>query len=174
MPIQSSNYLDILNAAAAVVTGLGLTDWNGNVLPVHVRKIVINRQNVDARVPAIYVAPGHHIPGGGGQKGGGRGGIKQEGVEETIFGPNIFVWYPVAINLIIASNQDVNTHLDYLLSWRQILRRTFQKPTLAGVPSVFNTVMHPLINKAAENTLANWDAELISVDFCVTEPRDYP
>lgn len=174
--IQPSIYLDVLNGVQAVVQGLGLTDWNGRVPPVYVRKIMIQRVGVDPNVPMIYIAPGHAIPGGAaahGMGGGGRG-RNQERVEEIIFGPNIFVWYPVMIGLFAAGNQDVNAHIDYLYSWRQILRRTFQKPSLAGVPAVFDVSMHPVISKAVDYTLSNWDAELLSVDFRVTEPRDYP
>lgn len=178
MPAPPSVYLDILNGVKGVVDSLSLTDWNNNVVPSYVRKVIINRRGVDAVTPAIYIAPGHHIRGGSGGGGGGGmrggGGMNQEGVEEVVFGPNIWVWYPVMISLIVPGNQDVNAHLDYLFGWRQILRRSFQKPTLAGVSAVWDVHMHPVITKEDQFSTANWDAELLSVEFRVVEPRDYP
>lgn len=154
---QASNYYSILTAAQGAIQGLGLTDWNNNAVPVVVRKISSYRQVVDAAnpPPVIYVARAK----------------KPERIEPKVFGDTVWAWYPVLISTLAGGNQDLNTRIDFYLSWRQQLRRAFQGPTLTGVTAVWDTNMLPdtLLDEGAIRK--NWDVELLTVEFRTSEQR---
>ena len=160
---RSSIYLTILTAVQTVAQSLNLTDWNGNSVPIVVRKTAAYRQIVDdaARPPVIYVSR-----------------WKRERVEPKIFGDVVWVWYPVQITTVAGGNQDLNLHIDYYLQWREQLRRAFQAPTLgvfnpldANIPLVWDSNMFPetLLDEAAIRK--NYDVELLRIEFRSQEQR---
>jgi hypothetical protein len=153
--VASSTYNTVLSKAQAAIAALGLQDWNSRNVPVLLRKLPKNEEDLDS-LPIIVVSPSE----------------QPEKIKPIVFGANVWVEYPVEIVIIAGGNQDYSTHLDFYLSWRDSIRRLFQAPTLAGATSVFDTRMEPelVINRALVNQ--NYDYSAIRVWFISAESRN--
>lgn len=141
-----STYNDVLTNVVATVQFIGLT-WNNLPVPVALHKLPKKEEGLDS-TPLIVVAPGD----------------KGEQIERKVF-KGFFLWLPVDIAVIAAGDGDFTSNLDTYLGWRQPLRQVLQRPTLPGVPAVFDARVEPDAVIDRERANQSYDLTLLRVNY---------
>ena len=119
-----SVYYDILTSCQTAVQALGLTGIaNAQIV---VRKLPKATDTLET-LPQIAICPAE----------------EPEQVKPFTFEGKVDVVYPVELVLIAAGNRDYSANLDAYLGHREKMRRAFQRPTLTGASTVWDTEITP-------------------------------
>jgi len=155
MPALASNYNAILGAVQTIISALTLKDWNGNNLPIAVRKLPRSGETIDTPLPILCIVPKEKPPNR----------------KPYTFGPFFKMTYPVEVVFVAAGNSDFTTNLNFYLGWLAEITSTFDLPAgiQATVPLVWDLNVVPDLVIDREEVNDDYDYGGLTIEVVTSE-----